>query len=287
MNARSAAERRLVHMFPLQAARSSNVAAGLALIFMLPWALLASGAALAALPQIFTSWWALAGVVALVGLATGLDWVSYRTFREAFPGRAYLGLTPSALVLRHPLLLRRRLEIPLPDVERVAVSSPTSPGFWEARDFTLEKEDRGLAWIASEDETVEALDATARFFLPLASHVQTDEPNVAVVLRRPVDLSELRRKPISSSDLYVRRLCDVDRAPGFLARVEDPGAVRRAFEERGLLGKLAGEQRSLIEPTEHDVKRLRRLWFRGLVARVVPVLIVARLVWELLETVAE
>jgi membrane protein YdbS with pleckstrin-like domain len=280
---RSVAEGQLIHVLPLQASRSSNISAAIALILMLPLALLASVAALAVLPQVLTSWWALIGEVAFIALATGLDWVVYRIFREAFPGRCYLGLTPSEIVLRHPLLLRRRLEIPFADVDRVAVNSSESPGFWEPRGFTLEKEKRGVTWVASDEETVEALDVTTRFFLPLASHVQADEPNVAVALSRPIDLRELRRKPISSRGLLVRRLCDVELARGFLARVKDPEAAAKVFGERGLLGKLGGEQERLIDPTEDDGKRFRRWRLRMLVGRVLTVVVAARLIWSFID----
>lgn len=273
MDARAVAEGRLVEQFPLHMARSSNVWAIIALVFVAPWAALSVVLAVGFMPRAFTG--DLPGAVALAAVAAGFGWVVYRIFREAFPGRAHLGLTPNAIVLRHPLLLRRPLEIPLGDVERVAVSSTSSPGFWDPREFTLQKEHRGVTWVAPDDETAEALDITTRVLLPLASHVCTDEPNVAIVLRSPVDITGVRKKPISSGDLLVRRLCDVTQTRGFLARVQNPDAVSQAFAERCLLGKLSRDQDDLVEPSDADVKRVRRFRVVNLLWRV------AALVWTL------
>jgi hypothetical protein len=150
----------------------------------------------------------------------------------------------------------------------------------------VEKATRGLTWTASEEETIEALDISSRFFLPLASHVQQDEPNVAVILNEPVELTNLRRKAISSSNLFVRRLCDVERAPGFLVRLKDPDAAANAFATKGLLRKLDGGRASLIEPLDEDVKRYRRWRVRTSLAKIISVLLFARLVWVFLDNFA-
>jgi hypothetical protein len=109
--------------------------------------------------------------------------------------------------------------------------------------------------------------------------VQSDEPNVAVVLRKPVDLTKVRHKPISSGDLYVRRLCDVEEAPGFFCRVKDPDAAAAAFEDRGLTGKLDGERAALLEASDEDVKRFKWWRFRLAFAQIVSVAVLVRFVW--------
>lgn len=275
------AEGQLVEQFPLHMARSSKVWAIIALLFVAPWAALSCVIALAFLPRAFTG--DLPGAVALVAVAAGFGWIEYRIFREAFPGRACLALTPNSLVLTHPLLLRGRFEIPLGEVERVAVDTIASPGLWDPTDFTLEKEQAGVTWIASDDETVEVLHETTRLLLPLASHVYTDEPNVAVVFRSVVDVTEVRKKPISSGHPLVRRLCDVDQTRGFLARVEDPDPVARAFAQQNLLGKLSRDQEDLAEPTDADVTRVRRFRTFVFLWRIAAVVGVLDAVWRLFE----
>lgn len=268
----------LVEVFPLHMAWGSRVFAAIALLFVGPIALAAFGGALTGLVE---GRFEIAAPVFLFALAAG--WLARRIARELFPNPASLGISPNALVLKHPLLLKRDLEVTFDDVDRVVVRDSDSPGFWDPRGFTLEREQRGVAWIAGGGETVEALDATTRFMLPLASHVQSDEPNVAVVFRRPVDLRGLRDASICGADLAVRRLCDVEQAPGFLARVKDPEAVARAFGERRLLGKLTQEHEALLEPAEEDVKRYRSWRRRAVWARVVGPLLLARYLWDLLD----
>ncbi|HEX2296194.1 MAG TPA: hypothetical protein VHN37_12915, partial [Actinomycetota bacterium] len=188
--------------------RSSRVLATIALLFVAPWAILLGAIAIAFWPRALEG--DLPGALALTALAAGVGWVAYRIFREAFPGRAYIALAPGSLVLWHPVLLRRRLEIPMTNVERVDVELPDETG--------LE------GWV-----------------LPLASHVATDLPNVVVLFREPVDLTSIRRKPISSASGEVVRVCDVDYAMGFSARAVDPEAVARSFAGWRLLSSFRSD----------------------------------------------
>lgn len=193
---RAMAGDQLIEVFPIHMARASSFFAVVALLLMAPWAYVLGGAAIAALWSREPGW-----ALGLGVLAAGPIWATGRILPEAFPGRAHLALTPGALAVRHRVLLRRRLEIPIETVDRVEV-------------------------------IVEPVTGPA---LPLASHVVTDVPNVAVFLRTPVDVKAIRRKPASSGAVGVPRLSDVDLLGGFAVRVDDPDAVARAFDRWRLL----------------------------------------------------
>ncbi len=273
-DARSAAAAGLVEVFPLHMARSSSVLAAIAVLVVAPFAfvgLLATGGLVVKYGAV--------GLIPGTVVAGVPAFLLYMAGREIFPRSAHLALKPDLLELRHPMLLRRPLRIPLDRIDRVAVSLPESPGLWDPRAATVERESRGVSWVASDDETVEVLDTATRIMLPLASHVRTDEPNVAFVFRGPVDVTALRRGSPERGAFAVRRLNDVDRARGFLARVRDPAAVARAFGDLGLVGNLSRDHQDLIEPEDEDVERLARVRRSAILGRVVTALFVARFVW--------
>lgn len=91
------------------------------------------------------------------------------------------------------------------------------------------------------------------------------------------------RRSANRAALDVRRLNDVERAPGFLARVQDPAAVARAFGELGLAGKLSRDHEDLIEPEEEDLQRFARFERSVLLGRLVAAYFIARFLWMVLD----
>lgn len=222
---RTMAAGQLIEVFPIHMARSSSFLALVALLLIVPWAYVAVGGAVAALYE-----GRLPVAAGLAPFATGLGWATFKIFREAFPGPAHVAIVPGGLAVRHPLLLRRRLEVPMDRIELVGVIDGALPRTDEPCDL-------------GGDQTAPPPP------LPLVSHVVTDVPNVAVAFREPVDLTAIRRKPISSRGPTVFRLSDVDVVRGFVARVEDPEAFARAFDRWRVVappGAGAGDDRRSI-----------------------------------------
>lgn len=267
-------------VFPLETALSSRIWAAVGLVLVVPWVLLALVGAIHVVPWIGGSIGAAIGAVAIFALGVWLGIVAYRLSRELFLPRTQVTLDANALVLRHPALLRSPLEIPLADIERVVVSTPASQGFWDPHGFTLEKQNKGITWSASDEETIEALDFFSRLFLPLASHVVRDEPNVAVILRTPVDMRGLGRKPVSRSDPLVQRLCEVRFAEGFFVRLKDPEAAAKAFDRLALVDKLDEQHVPLIEPDEEDIERFRQYRLRRILFPVAGFMYLTLILWN-------
>jgi hypothetical protein len=131
-----------------------------------------------------------ARVVTGLVLAAGCAWVAWLLARPALVRRPYLELTPEALVVVHPGLLKRPLEVPRAAIKAAAVD----PRPWRWR------------WLGNKGRfhLGETVPASANAFpewlfsvvgsspYPLLSTVD-DVPNVAFVFAEPVRMRAVRR----------------------------------------------------------------------------------------------
>ncbi len=235
-----------------------------------------------AIPMVYFATSSFVGSLIFLLIAAALLIQGSKLIREAFPGRCHLALTPDALVLRHTILLRKELRLPLDTVDRVGVVASGSDRFWRPESITLEKEKKGIVWTASVDETAEVLDFHSRVMLPIASHIREEQPNVAVVLKEPVDVRSLRRKRAAGKNVLFLRLNDVDSTAGFFACVKDPQVFARVLESRGLLGRLSDEHVDLITPSPEDERRIGGALFARLVGGVLMIIFLVAKLWEAL-----
>lgn len=198
------------------------------------------------------------GVAVLTSFLVVNLWFVGRMFRLAFVHRPKVVVTDGGLTIHDSHLLKRPLTIPRHYIRAISTVSLDEPRWWEAGTFTLVREEKGITWDAGDDDTSAALDEITRFLLPYIGTDESIAPNVAVILERPLDVDAYRRWGWVDRDVRSPRRAS-DPKPGFLLAVRDAPAFQAAIAAWGVARKLTDADADVLEPTESDVRRYRRV----------------------------
>lgn len=216
--------------------------------------------------------------------ATGLifaapcAWASWRLARPALARRAYLELTPEKLVVVHPGLLKKPLELHRSYIKAAAVD----PRPWRWR--WLGNKGRfhlggagadpnigpitGAAPVDPVDTVSTPADSSAHpewLFsvnggspLPLLSTVD-DVPNVAFLFEEPIRMVSVRRgmRPFATKS-PVHVLAYGRAARGLLVKVKDADAAQRELAQWITVRPITTEDVLTIQPDEEYAKRARK-----------------------------
>jgi hypothetical protein len=212
---------------------------------------------------------AIALVIGVLTLMSGLGIGFGGSYLLAAVTRPRVEVTELELIVRHPVLFRRALRIPLNDVHGIRWRHDPSVS-WFRDDVHLYVD--AAHWLLTErhfDEvdgkTIgQVLNEMALISMPALSHTSTDRMNVLVLLRVPHQLPDSR--------LFVSagKFLDMAKRPkggqwvnGFAVRVARLDTVTRTLEKCEPL-QASPVSLEILAPTLQDVRRTRSKILLGL-----------------------
>ncbi len=212
-------------------------------------------------------------------LLVGALWTMWIALREAV-ARPYICVGRTGVMIHQPMVLRGPLEVPLNQIAAAAVSTAESPGLWAEDDLPVEVEyEQGpITWTAGREENAAVTAELTRMLIPLLDRDPEVEPNLALVLREPIDVSKVRRSTFGFGG-FRKSLIATKRTRGFLVAVRDADAADAAFTDLGLRRKLDRADRELLTPQSEDLARFRRAHHVAAFSFAYLILAVAYQVW--------
>lgn len=248
---------------PLAFRNSTRVSAAVGAVFVLIAEIFLIGflaLSLSAKPALTPAY--IAPLILLVPLVVAVGLGVARLLHAVFIKRPFLLISQDGLEIHNRLLLRFPLRLPLDSIEAISVSTGSSDGWWDPREFTLFLERRGLTWMGGNDETAAELEWMTHWLVPYLTHDPVVAPNVAILLKDPVKFDahkrwgwlrmELRAFPIKRTQVAKR---------AFLLGVRDATTAQHELARTGLVRQFTAQDAEVIEPTGRDVRRLRRAVF--------------------------
>ena len=272
-----------VAVVPLAFRNSTRISAAIGAFLVLIVELLLVGflaLALSADPSLTPAY--VAPQLLLIPLIVAVGLGVARLLHAVFMKPPFLQMTQDALEIHNGLLLRSSLRLPLDGIEAISVSTEPGNGWWDPTDFTLYLERRGLTWMAGNDETAAELEWMTYWLIPYLTHDPVLAPNVAILLKDPVNIDAHKRWGWLHMELHafpIKKAQVAKRA--FLLGVRDPTTAQQELARTGLVRQLTAQDAEMIEPTARDVRRLRRAVFLRYALVIYAVLVMANFIADL------